>query len=221
MHPRLKHYAKRLLGRPSVPPPVNGVADAEWYDAAYRALDHYAVQYWQSHYYFLWSVLADRVRTAGVRRIVDIGCGPGQFASCLFSLTAIEEYTGLDFSAQAVAMATRVCAKGRFVVGDATTTTIHDETPHEVVICTEVLEHVPNDHAVVARFKAGVRCLCTVPNFDYDSHVRYFTSTEQVTDRYGRFFDRLDVWALRASENQMYYLMDGIRNTQPLTRGHS
>jgi SAM-dependent methyltransferase len=214
MHPKLKHYAKRLLGRPSVPPPVDGVAGAEWYDAAYRAIDSYTAPYWQSHYYFLWSVLADRVRTAGARRIVDIGCGPGQFASCLFSLTEIEAYTGLDFSAQAVAMARRVCAQGRFVVGDATTTTIHQDTPHDIVICTEVLEHVPADHAVVARFKAGVRCLCTVPNFDYDSHVRFFTSTAQVEERYGRFFDRLDVWPLRANELNTYYLLDGIRNTR-------
>ena len=219
MHPRLKHYAKRLLGRPTVPPPVHGVADAEWYDAAYRAIDSYAVPYWRSHYYFLWSVLADRVRATGAKRIVDIGCGPGQFASCLFSLTAIEQYTGLDFSAEAVAMAKRSCPQGQFVVGDATTTTIHADTPHDVVICTEVLEHVPTDHAVVARFKSGVRCLCTVPNFDYDSHVRYFKSTEQVAERYARFFDRFDVWALRANENHIYYLMDGIRNTRPLSAG--
>ena len=34
--PWLRHYAKRALGRPSAPPPVEGVADAAWYDAAYR-----------------------------------------------------------------------------------------------------------------------------------------------------------------------------------------
>jgi ubiquinone/menaquinone biosynthesis C-methylase UbiE len=216
MHPKLKHYAKRLLGRPTVPPPVQGVADAAWYDAAYRALDKYAVPYWQSEYYFLWSVLAERIRTAQARRVVDIGCGPGQFATCLFDLTPIEAYTGLDFSAQAVAMAQRVCPQGRFVVGDATTTAIHDDTPHDVVICTEVLEHVPADHAVIDRFKSGVRCLCTVPNFPYSSHVRHFTSAAEVGDRYGQFFDRLDVWPLRASANHVYYLLDGVRNMHHL-----
>jgi SAM-dependent methyltransferase len=213
MHPVLKHYAKRLLGRPTVPPPVDGVAGADWYDAAYRAIDHYTLQYWQSHYYFLWSVLADRIRAGGVRSVLDIGCGPGQFADCLFSLTPIQDYTGLDFSAEAVGMAKRVCTRGRFIVGDATTTTIHQETPHDLVVCTEVLEHVPGDRNVISRFKTGVRCLCTVPNFDYDSHVRYFNSTEEVADRYGRFFDQLDVWALRANKNHIYYLMDGVRNT--------
>lgn len=213
MHPRLKHYAKRLLGRPTVPPPVHGVADAEWYDAAYRTIDSYTVPYWESHYYFLWSVLADRIRSARARRVIDIGCGPGQFASCLFGLTAIESYTGLDFSAQAVAMAQRVCPEGRYIVGDATTTTIHDDTPHDVVVCTEVLEHVPTDHAVIARFKPGIRCLCTVPNFPYESHVRHFTSATQIIDRYGEFFDGLDVWPLRGSRANIYYLLDGVRNT--------
>jgi ubiquinone/menaquinone biosynthesis C-methylase UbiE len=210
---RLRHYAKRLLGRPTVPPPVEGVADAQWYDAAYRAINSYAVPYWESHYYFLWSVMADRIRRSQARRVLDIGCGPGQFGACLYGLTEIDAYTGLDFSAQAVAMAQKVCPQGRFVVGDATRTTIHDDTPHDLVTCTEVLEHVLADHEVLARFRAGVRCLCTVPNFPYDSHVRHFSSAAQVVDRYGPFFDQLDVWPLRGSRVNVYYLLDGVRNT--------
>jgi SAM-dependent methyltransferase len=212
MHPKLKHYAKRLLGRPTAPPPVDGVADADWYDAAYKAIDSYAVPYWQSHYYFLWSVLADRIRAAGARSVIDIGCGPGQFAACLFGLTRIESYTGLDFSSTAVEMAKRLCPQGRFVVGDATTTRLHEEVPHDVVVCTEVLEHVPADHEVVARFRQGVRCLCTVPNFPYASHVRHFSSEAEVAARYSRFFDRLDVWALQGNQIHVYYLLDGVRN---------
>lgn len=211
MHPKLKHYAKRLLGKPTVAPP-EGVADAGWYDAVYKASESYANPYWISEYYFLWCVLADRVRTAGARRVLDIGCGPGQFAACLFGLTAIESYAGLDFSAQAVAMAQKVCPRGRYVVGDATTTTIHTETPHDLLTCTEVLEHVPADHAVIDRFTTGTRCLCTVPSFPYISHVRHFTSEAQVTERYGRFFDQFDVWALRRSQEQVFYLFDGVRN---------
>ena len=206
------HYAKRMLNRPSVPPPVKGVADAEWYDANYRISANYAAPYWESEYLFLWSVLADRIRSAHARRILDIGCGSGQFASCLFGLTTIESYTGLDFSAQAVGMAQRACPQGHFVVGDATATTIHDEVPHDILTCTEVLEHVPADHLVIERFKPGTRCICTVPNFPHETHVRHFTSVEQVADRYTRFFDGLDVWALRRSPSQVFFVMDGKRN---------
>src|SRR5262245_52013038 len=212
MHSRLKHYAKRILGRPTVPPPLDGVADAQWYDAAYSALDAYAVPFWQSHYYFLWCVLADRIRMAHARRIIDIGCGPGQFAACLFALTSIESYTGLDFSAQAVSMARRACPQGHFVVGDATSTTIHDNTTHDLVTCMEVLEHVPEDYVVVERFRAGVRCLCTVPNFPYPSHVRHFNSATEVINRYGAFFDQLEVWPLPRTDENVFFLMDGVRN---------
>lgn len=81
---RLAHCAKRMLNRPSVAPPVKGVADAQWYDANYRVSANYASPYWESEYLFLWSVLADRIRSARARRLRDIGCGSGQFASCLF-----------------------------------------------------------------------------------------------------------------------------------------
>jgi SAM-dependent methyltransferase len=212
---RLKHQINAALGRnqtvPSIPP-VDGVAGAEWYDSAYRAIDNYAAPYWESYYYFLWTVLADRIKLSNSRRVIDIGCGPGQFAQCLFDIASIEAYAGLDFSSQAIAMAKRACPQGHFVVGDATTTSIHDEFPHELVTCTEVLEHVPDDHAVIDRFRAGVRCLCTVPNFPYQSHVRHFESESQVLDRYGAFFDEPKVWALRATRENIFYLLDGVRN---------
>ena len=213
MHSWLRHYGRRLLRRPISPPAVDGIADAAWYDAAYRAIENYDVPYWQSQYYFLWCVLAERIRAAGIKRVVDIGCGPGQFAACLFGLTEIETYAGLDFSKQAVAMAKRVCPRGHYVVDDATTTTLHQDIPHDLVTCTEVLEHVPADHLVLNRFKPGVRCLCTVPNFPYPSHVRHFKSAAEVLDRYGQFFDRPDVWLLRKSSEDVFFLLDGIRNS--------
>ena len=97
---QLSHLVKRALGKPSVPPPVRGVADAGWYDAAYQALPGYAEPFWHSHYYPIWTVIADRVRRDRLQRIVDIGCGPGQFANCLFTLGDIKAYDGLDFSEQ-------------------------------------------------------------------------------------------------------------------------
>src|SRR4051812_43644242 len=124
MLPALKRLAKRLLGRPVVPP-VQGVADASWYDAAYKAIDTYHAPYRNSHYYFLWCVLADRIRAGKHRAVLDIGCGPGQFAHCLFDLAGIERYVGLDFSSHAVSLAASLAAKhfpdrAWFHVDDAT-----------------------------------------------------------------------------------------------------
>jgi 2-polyprenyl-3-methyl-5-hydroxy-6-metoxy-1,4-benzoquinol methylase len=211
----LKHRIKSALGRPSVPPPVKGVAGADWYDKAYAILPKYADPYWQSHYYPVWTPIVDRVRRDKLQRVVDIGCGPGQFARMLFDMGNVSEYTGLDFSPTAVSMAQGACPNGKFVVGDATTTRLCLDTPHDVVICMEVLEHVPADESVIERFQPGVRAICTVPNFDYDSHVRFFKTAEEVADRYGRFFDRFDVFPILGHYNpkHTYYVMDGIRRS--------
>lgn len=215
----IKRTVRRLRGEAA--PPLEGTAGPDWYDQAYRALRKYRQPYWKSLYYPLWTVIADRVRRGRAARVLDIGCGPGQLASCLFDLAAIAHYTGLDFSPQAVSMATAACPRGRFIVGDATTTSVHDEVDHDIVICTEVLEHVPADHLVIQRFKPGMRALCSVPNYASASHVRYFDGADDVAARYGRFFDDLDVWAVRVfkSDAGTFFLMDGIRNAYHLPEG--
>src|SRR5688500_8702360 len=78
----LKHRLKRALGLRSTPP-VGGVADAAWYDAVYRDSALYGQPYWYSHYYPLWTLIAERVRNAEAKSVLDVGCGPGQFANCL------------------------------------------------------------------------------------------------------------------------------------------
>src|SRR5262245_23441763 len=209
-----RHYIKRALRRPTIRPPVKGVADADWYDAAYTAIDSSREPFWQSHYYSLWCVIADRVRRDRLKRVIDIGCGPGQFATCLFTMADIDQYTGLDFSPKAIAYAQKASPQGNFIVGDALTTTLQRDTPHDVVICTEVLEHVPDDARVLSRFIPGVRAICTVPNFPFDSHVRHFETTQSVRDRYAQFFDHFDVWPVFRwyAPNHIYYVMDGVRN---------
>lgn len=38
---------------------------------------------------------------------------------------------------------------------------------------------------MVGLWPRGVACICSVPNFEADNHVRVFTSEQQVRDRYG------------------------------------
>lgn len=193
-------------------PDPHGVADARWYDDVVQRNPEYAVPYHHSRYYVLWAVIADRVRRTGAKRILEIGCGSGQLAQCLYAMAGITSYTGLDFSPTSIALARRLCPEGCFLVDDALTTRAHEKTPHDVVICTEVLEHIPDDLAVLRRFKQGVPCLATVPNFMCASHVRCFSGVEAVRERYGPCFQSLDVWPVRSFQKNesMWFLMDGI-----------
>ena len=208
----LRSIGRRLGLRPGTPASRAGVEQpSAWYDDAFQTDEGYGQPYPRSHYYFIWTVIADRLRRARLRRVLEIGCGPGQLAALLMD-QGVEGYAGLDFSPVAIKMAQANVPGGRFVVDDARTTSIFAEFEHDAIVCTEVLEHIEDDLLVVSRFGAGTRCLCTVPNFPYESHVRHFRDAAEVAARYGPFFRDLDVAAFRGAQADVYFLFDGIRN---------
>jgi SAM-dependent methyltransferase len=200
-------------GGPSEKPP-------SWYDDVYSRSESYQAPYTKSCYYFLWSVIADRLLLGNTRGVLDIGCGPGQMAALLYD-QGIRQYVGLDFSPTAVEIARKVVPSFQFVVGDVRTTDVFETTEHDAIICTEVLEHIEDDLQVLSRFGPGKRCLCTVPNFPYTSHVRHFDSAEEVVRRYGPYFSEFGVRAFRGSRTptEMFFLFDGVRNDVRAVRG--
>jgi len=214
--------AGRLLRR-SQPSEIDNDVErgADWYNGLYddaKTYSSYHRPYYQSYYYFLWSVISDRVRRAGIRRVLEIGCGPGQLA-CLLLEQGVAEYVGLDFSSRAIEMAERNVPNGRFIVGDARATNVHAEYDHDLVICTEVLEHIEDDIAVVSRFLPGKRCICSVPSFSFPGHVRYFGDTKEVITRYLGLFENLDVTCFKSPNSSvqsayLFYLFDGVRNNR-------
>ena len=191
---------------------------ANYYDEIYMAPDpceDLRGPYWHSYYYFLWAVMVDRLRRDGIRSIIEVGCGPGRLAEFLLE-HSVEQYVGFDFSNVAVSMARERLPNARFELDDARTSKLYSEVQYDAIVCTEVLEHIDADLKVIMRFPAGKLCLCTVPSFPYESHVRYFESISDVSRRYSSFFDDFDIIAFRhplsRSKETWFYLFQGVRN---------
>lgn len=54
-----------------------------------------------------------------------------------------------------------------------------------MIVCLEVLEHIERDLKVIANWKTGCECICSVPNFDYPTHVRWLRTEKEIVKRYG------------------------------------
>jgi SAM-dependent methyltransferase len=198
------HLPRQIVGREQT---------QQWYDELFETTPLYHCHYSRSCYYFLWSVITDRILRSGYKAILEIGCGPGQLAALLYD-QGIRQYTGLDFSTAAVELAQKNVPMFRFLVADARTSTVCDDVPYDVIICTEVLEHIEDDLLVVSRFKPRVRCMFTVPNFPNKSHVRVFRDADEVSARYAPYFSEFQVLTLQGPRDltERFYLADGVRN---------
>ncbi|QDT52887.1 bifunctional 3-demethylubiquinone-9 3-methyltransferase/ 2-octaprenyl-6-hydroxy phenol methylase [Caulifigura coniformis] len=184
---------------------------AAYYDQRFDLSDHWKLHYTRSHYYPLWTVVADRLRRAKVRTILDIGCGPGQVA-CLLRDRGFENYTGLDFSPNRVKAAKDCCPTLNFVVADIFASTVLEEHPYDCVLTMEFLEHIERDLEVLSRIRPGTFVLATVPNFPAAGHVRHFRDVDEVCQRYESLFSSLEVYAILADEGgRRHFVMEGRR----------
>lgn len=199
--------ACRLSGQP-----VHGEQGASWYNRAYRTSEEYRKHYTLSCYYFLWTVIVDRLLREGTESILDIGCGPGQFASFLRD-KGLPNYHGIDLSDQAINMARATCPGYTFSAGSIFEADVLDKVAYDTVVAMEFLEHVEDDLVVLKRIRKGARFIGSVPDFPYESHVRYFNSSEEVAKRYGPLFDQFTVDTFLANgEGKTFYLIEGVRS---------
>lgn len=184
---------------------------SEHYDAVFAASAEYQKHYSDSMYYFLWCVLIDRIRPEQVHCLLDVGCGPGQFAAFLHD-RGLKRYVGLDFSAECIRLARISCPSFDFRCENAFESTLFNSLEYTVVVATEFLEHVQHDLMILSRIRSGTRVYASVPSFPYPGHVRHFGSRDEVTDRYRRYFRsfRVDEFAC-GSKGHRFFLFEGVR----------
>lgn len=208
--PLLRHAVVALGGRRRAP--EGQERDASYYDDVYRESAEYRKHYTASRYYFLWSVIVDRMERSRLAAAIDIGCGSGQFAA-LLAARGFPRYVGIDLSPTAIRAARNRCPSYSFVAGDIFTSDLPESAEYDVAVSMEFLEHVHEDLAVVRRIRPGTRFLGTVPNFPYESHVRHFRSADEVRERYGPLFRDFRVDSYAGDESGIvYHLCDGVRD---------
>lgn len=131
----------------------------------------------------MFAATLDEVKRLGAKSVLEVGCGSGSFAQMMFDRTSAA-YHGFDFSKTGVEKA--VARNGKddvFSVSNALEAESYDRD-FDTIVCTEVLEHIERDLDVVAQWPTGVSCVCSVPNFDFATHVRHFLHEDEVRARY-------------------------------------
>lgn len=138
--------------------------------------------------------------------IADFGCGAGQFAELLIQSDKNFIY-GVDFSSTAVNMAKERLPEETFIEGNLLDKKMFILYPYNAAILFEVLEHINDDLKVLGNIPKYTKCICSVPNFPYKSHVRHFTSIDQIKNRYGDLLDIRDIYPIEFKPGKIIYLI--------------
>jgi len=159
------------------------------YDALFRSGGDRGVfdlHYRHSCYFPMFRHVERILRSHSCSRILEVGCGTGAFANLVLARGGYE-YLGFDFSGEAVRRARRRSGKPEwFFQGDAADSASYVTAgAYDAIVCTEVLEHVPDDLGVIRNWPVRARVVATVPSFDSPYHVRHFKRAADVQERYG------------------------------------
>lgn len=145
----------------------------------------------------VWSEIINEIKINNYKNVLDIGCGPGQFASFLFTKVGFINYFGVDFSEVAIDFAKKNVPEFSFLCANAKEFDF-TSIDYDVVVITEFLEHVEWDIELLLKLKKGVLVLATLPNMDSEGHVKFLsknseTAKQEIKNRYGEICEILSI----------------------------
>ena len=176
--------------------------DVDFYNKVYEKEHRYVENYTELLCYPVFQVVRGMLDEIENPKILEIGCGTGQFAKMLWD-SNVKDYFGIDFSEKAIEKA-RILSPQAFEIADIRKYEISND--FNTVILMEVLEHLADDLDVVYRIPDGINVIMTLPRFDDPGHIRIFKSREDIIDRYGEFihFDEIIRYA-------SWFIAKGVR----------
>ena len=178
-----------------------------WYNEAYAKSTEYRKEPEDSIYINVWNTAIELINN---ERVVDLGCGSGQFAKLLLKKEKRFVY-GVDYSTEAISIAKGLNPEHseKFVVKDLLKD--YKLPAHDLIICCEVLEHITEDLSVVRKIQSGKRFIFSVPNYDYKSHVRKFETGREIMTRYKNLLDVDLIYPVKMSDKNIIWLCDSVR----------
>lgn len=166
---------------------VNGTffeVSSVFYDTIYKNSDKYALQASDSVYEPTWKEVCKIIEKENFEKVIDIGCGPGQFAEYLTGKLSNVEYVGLDFSEIAIKLAKERCPHLHFSCEDVRNYTSEKTNKETVYVMLEVLEHIKDDIGLLQLLPPGANVIFSVPNFDSFGHVRFFKNYNEIKEHF-------------------------------------
>lgn len=187
-------------------------ASAGFYDDVYSRESNYSADWRDSVYVEVWGGIVGLLKANRCTAILDLGCGPGQFACCVVECIPSVKYHGVDFSEVAVELGRQRAPHFRFSQVTLPVDTYKAFEPFDAIVCTEVLEHIDEDVPVLKAVPSETYTIFSVPNFDSFGHVRVFKSETDVQNRYGHLFRSLEVTGYALGKNGgVIWLAAGVR----------
>lgn len=144
---------------------------AEDYDSGFLTSAIYRMHYSKTGiYYKLWDYVASCLEKND--KILDLGCGPGQFSEMLFD-RGFRNYVGIDFSPVAINMAKGRVPSFTFINCDLDNV---DYSKYEgfKFVSLECFEHLKNDLQLLEKLPKKSKLIFSVPNYYAKYHVRVF-----------------------------------------------
>lgn len=192
---------------------VASTTEAAWYDARLEdPADPQYGEFWELDME-LYRRAADLIAGQCWPPVVELGCGTGRFAHYLLLRHPELEYTGLDFSARAVAEAERYTPElaSRFRTADlrADFVTWKGEA---AVVALELLEHLEDDTGLLKwlRGSAGTAyVIASVPSYDSAAHLRTFLNAGDVLRRYQPWIDYDELERIPVGQRECFWLFAG------------
>jgi len=167
-------------------PPLIRNEPTSHYDDIFAKSSKYQIPARYSPYKVVWDKVLEKLPPEC--SVLDIGCGPGQFAT--LCTEAGHPYVGVDFSKVAIARGRQVVPEATFhlvdVVKDRSLLTKGD---YDVATFIEFLEHIDEDLSILESVPEGKRVVLTIPKYWGTGHIRGFRTLEEAKIRYGRVLD--------------------------------